>query len=146
MPEIKPLPRNLALKPLPEVLVSGCPLRLSHAMFLLSSSLLPIVSRLTYLNGVLALREVNRTLLCLLQGHRTLGLAETSADGTGLFWAEIERHVLFVLVEEAELGALVGVNDCEDLGDRLADIVAAERILISSLLIFSSTSSRFVYI
>lgn len=30
---------------------------------------------------------------------------------------EVEREVLLVLVEEAELGALVGVDDGEDTGN-----------------------------
>lgn len=44
-------------------------------------------------------------------------LAETSTDGTGLLGSEIEREVFLSLVEETELCALVGVNDCEDLGN-----------------------------
>lgn len=60
---------------------------------------------------------MNSPLLRLLQGLLTLVLAQTSADGTGLLWSEVEGKVLLVLVEEAELGALVGVDDCEDLCD-----------------------------
>lgn len=39
-------------------------------------------------------------------------LGQASSDGTGLFWSEVEREVLLVLVEESELRSLVGVDDC----------------------------------
>lgn len=39
--------------------------------------------------------------------------------------AEVERSVLLVLVEETELVALLGVDDGQDTGDGLADVVAA---------------------
>lgn len=63
-------------------------------------------------------------LLGLLEYPAALVLAETSADGAGLLGSEVEGEVFLFLVEEAELRALVGVNDGEDFGDRLADIVA----------------------
>jgi hypothetical protein len=44
-------------------------------------------------------------------------LAQASSDSAGLLWSEVEGKVFFVLVEEAELGSLVGVDDCEDLGN-----------------------------
>lgn len=56
-------------------------------------------------------------LLRLLQGLAALVLRQTSPDGARLLWSEVEGEVLLVLVEEAELRALVGVDDCEDLGD-----------------------------
>lgn len=40
--------------------------------------------------------------------------------------SEIEREVFLFLVEEAELRTLVGVNDGEDFGNRLSDIVAIQ--------------------
>lgn len=49
-----------------------------------------------------------------------------------MFWSEIEREVLLVLVEEAELRSLVGVNDCEDLGNGLSDIVAIGSFRLAS--------------
>jgi hypothetical protein len=70
-----------------------------------------------YLDGILPLRKVSRSLLRLQQGLLTLVLAQASSDGTGLLWSEVEWEVFLVLVEEAELGSLVGVDDCEDLGD-----------------------------
>jgi hypothetical protein len=44
-------------------------------------------------------------------------LAQTSSDGAGLLWSEVEGEVFLVLVEEAELCSLIGVNDGKDLGD-----------------------------
>lgn len=51
-------------------------------------------------------------------------LAQASSDRTGLLGSEVEGEVFLVLVEEAELCSLVGVDDCEDLGNRLSDIMA----------------------
>jgi len=59
-------------------------------------------------------------------------LRQASPDGTGLLWAEVEGQVLLVLVEDAQLRALVGVDDCEDLGDGFADVVARGRYLLAS--------------
>jgi hypothetical protein len=56
-------------------------------------------------------------LLRLLQNLRALELVQTSSDSASLLWSEIEGKVLLVLVEQAQLGALVCVNDCKDLGD-----------------------------
>ena len=70
-----------------------------------------------YLDGILPLREVSRPLLRLQQGLLTLVLAQTSSDGPGLLWSEVEGEVFLVLVEEAELCSLVGVDDGKDLGD-----------------------------
>jgi hypothetical protein len=53
-------------------------------------------------------------------------LGELAAQLTGELGAEVERHVLLVLVEQTQLGALVGVDDGEDTGDRLADVVATK--------------------
>jgi hypothetical protein len=77
------------------------------------------------LDGVLSLGEVCLPLLLLLGDDRSLVLGESSADGAGLLGAEVERSVLLALVEEAELGPLVGVDDGEDLGDTLANVVNA---------------------
>jgi hypothetical protein len=62
-----------------------------------------------------------------LEGSLVLG--EAAAESTGKAGAEVEREVLLVLVEEAELGALVGVDDGENTSDRLADVVAVDYIL-----------------
>lgn len=58
-------------------------------------------------------------------------LGQPAADGTGLLRAEVERRVLLVLVEQAELVSLLGVDDGEDAGDRLADVRAANSISVS---------------
>lgn len=79
------------------------------------------------LDGVLALREVDVALGGLLEDTLGILLGQAATDGTGLLGAEVEGKVLLVLVEQAKLGALVGVDDGEDLGDRLADVVAVER-------------------
>jgi hypothetical protein len=63
------------------------------------------------------------SLLLLLQGFAALVLCQASSDGTGLLCAEVEWKVLLALVEQTELCSLVGVDDGEDLSDRLADVV-----------------------
>jgi len=64
-------------------------------------------------------------LLLLFRLQRRLLLCQTTAHGAGELGSEIERHVLLALVEETELGSLVGVDDCEDFGDCFPDIGAA---------------------
>jgi hypothetical protein len=63
-----------------------------------------------------------------LEGSLVLG--EAAAESAGKAGAEVEREVLLVLVEEAELGALVGVDDGENTSDRLADVVAVNDISV----------------
>jgi hypothetical protein len=60
----------------------------------------------------------------LLGDEVGLVLGQSPADGAGLLGAEVEGQVLLALVEDAELSALVGVDDGEDASDRLADVVA----------------------
>jgi len=67
-------------------------------------------------------------LLLLLGDDRCLVLGESSADGAGLLGSEVEGSVLLALVEQAELSPLVGVDDGEDLGDSLADIMDASEL------------------
>jgi hypothetical protein len=85
-----------------------------------------------YLDGIFPLGKVSRPLLRLQQSLLALVLAQASSDGTGLLRSEVEGEVFLVLVEEAELCSLVGVDDCEDLGDGLSDIMAidAEKLVI----------------
>lgn len=65
-------------------------------------------------------------LLLLLLGDQVgLVLCQASAHAAGLLGAEVERLVLLALVEDTELGALVGVDDGEDTGNILANVVAA---------------------
>lgn len=63
----------------------------------------------------------------LLSDEGGLVLGESSADGTGLLGSEVEREVLLVLVEQTQLSALVGVDDGQDTGDRLAEVMAAKK-------------------
>jgi hypothetical protein len=78
----------------------------------------------TYLNSIFPLREMHRPLRRLLQHPCLILLRQPSPNSPGLLRSEVEREVFLVLVEEAELCALVGVDDGEDLGNRLAEIVA----------------------
>lgn len=88
------------------------------------------VSCLSYLDGVLALGEVHVALLRLVELGAGLSGGQASSDSASLLGAEIQRQVLLVLVEQAELGALLEVDDGEDAGDRLADVVAIWRMSV----------------
>lgn len=79
-----------------------------------------------YLNGVLPLGEVDLALALALGGPGSLELGETTAELTGELGAEVQRNVLLVLVEQTQLGALVGVDDGENASDRLANVGAAD--------------------
>jgi hypothetical protein len=70
---------------------------------------------------------VGLPLLRLQQLLLALVLGQTSPNGAGLLWSEVERQVLLALVEQAELRSLVGVDDSEDSGDRLSEVVAIDR-------------------
>ena len=76
----------------------------------------------SYLNGELPLGEVDLALALLVGGTGSLVLGETAADLTSELGAEIEGSVLLALVEETELGALVGVDDGHHASNRLANI------------------------
>lgn len=80
----------------------------------------------SYLNGVLPLGEVDLALALALGGPGSLELGETAAELTGELGAEVQRDVLLVLVEQTQLGALVGVDDGENASDRLANVGAAD--------------------
>lgn len=77
-----------------------------------------------YLNGILPLGEVDLPLPLPLGDPRGLVLGHAATQGAGELRAEVEREVFLVLVEQTQLGALVGVDDGEDTGDRLADVAA----------------------
>jgi hypothetical protein len=70
---------------------------------------------------------VDGALLLTLGGAGSLVLGETAADLTGELGAEVEGKVLLVLVEQTQLGALVGVDDGEDTSDRLANLAAKKK-------------------
>lgn len=82
------------------------------------------------LDGVLPLGEVDGALALAVGGAGSLVLGKTAADLAGLLDAEVEGQVLLVLVEQTQLGALVGVDDGQDAGDGLADIVAVGEMLV----------------
>lgn len=79
----------------------------------------------SYLNSKLPLGEVSLPLRRLQQLLSALVFGQASPNGASLLWSEVEGLVLLALVEQAQLRSLVGVDDCEDSGDRLSDIVAA---------------------
>ena len=71
----------------------------------------------SYLDGKGPLREVLVALLGLLELPRGIGLGETTTDSPSLLRSKIQRQVLLVLVEETELGTLLGVDDGQDASD-----------------------------
>ena len=73
-------------------------------------------------------------LLLLLRHPAGLLLGERAALGAGELGPQVEGQVLLLLVEDAELVALVGVDDGEDAGDVFADVVTAGKPSISMLL------------
>lgn len=76
---------------------------------------------------------MNVLLALLLRNEGSLVLGESSADGTGVLWSEVEREVLLALVEETQLSALVGLDDGQDAGNGLAKIVTVQKIPSSAL-------------
>jgi hypothetical protein len=78
----------------------------------------------TYLDSILPLWEMRLPLRHLLQHSCLVLLGQPSPDSPRLLRSEVEREVFLVLVEEAELSALVGVDDGEDFGNRFTEIVA----------------------
>lgn len=67
---------------------------------------------------------MGRSLLLLLGNPAGILLAESPADGARLLGSEVEREVLLLGVELTERVALVGVDDGQSTGDRLAEVVA----------------------
>jgi hypothetical protein len=65
----------------------------------------------------------------LLQHPRLFFLGQPSPNSPRLLRSEVEREVFLVLIEETELCALVGVDDGEDFGNRLAEIVAVGYVM-----------------
>lgn len=56
-------------------------------------------------------------LLLLLRDDRGLMLRQPPPHRSRLFGAQVKRQELLVLVEDAELGALGGIDDGEDTSD-----------------------------
>jgi len=59
----------------------------------------------------------------LLEHDRFFLDRETATNSTGLLRAEIERQVLLAFVEETELSSLLGVEDRENAGNGLSEIM-----------------------
>lgn len=76
------------------------------------------------LDGILPLGEVSALLLLLLGDSAGVLGAQSATDSAGLLCAEIEREILLLCVEDAELVALVGVDDCEGSCDGFAEVVS----------------------
>ena len=71
-------------------------------------------------------------LLLLALGHSAgVLLGKCAAEGAGLLRSQVEGQVLLLLVEEAELVTLGGVDDGQDTGDGLADVVAVKSVPVS---------------
>jgi len=75
------------------------------------------------LDGILPPGEVGVFLLLLERLLASLVRGQSSTDSTGLFWAEVERHVFFALVKNAQLLSLLGIYHSQGPSNRLADIV-----------------------
>ena len=78
----------------------------------------------THLDGVKALGEVRLLLLGLLQFLRRFFGAQPTANGARLLRPEVKRNVLLVLVEKAEMLALLEVDDGKHASNGLADVGA----------------------
>jgi hypothetical protein len=96
----------------------------------------PARHHLLGLDGVIPLREVALPLLLLLGDAALLVLGEGAAQGAGLLGPQVEGQILLLLVEEAQLVALGRVDDGQDAGDGLADVVAVNPFpLVSCVLV-----------
>lgn len=72
------------------------------------------------------------SLLLSLGPQGSLVLGESAAHFAGEPRAEVEGKVFLVLVEKTQLRALVGVDDRQDTGDRLANVVAVFPLVSNS--------------
>jgi hypothetical protein len=81
-------------------------------------------SPLLHLHSVPPSREMCTLLLLLLSNALRILLTQASPDCTGVFRSQVERQVLLLGVEQAQLVALVGVDHGEHAGDGFAEIVA----------------------
>lgn len=93
------------------------------------------------LDGKLPLGEVCALLLLLLGDSAGVLGAQSAADGTGLLCAEVEWEILLLCVEDAELMALVGVDDGEGACDGFAEVVSVVLSMIVS--VFFRIAHRF---
>lgn len=83
------------------------------------------------LDGELALGEVRLLLLLLLGDAGGVGLGQAATDGPRLLRAQVERQVLLLRVEQAQLVALVGVDHGQGSGDGFAEVVSIQKENVS---------------
>lgn len=96
------------------------------------------MSNTAYLDSISPLGKVYALLLLSLCPYRGLLLRQPSSDGTSLLGSEVERQVLLLRIEEAELRSLVGIDDGEDFGNRFAEVVA----FVTSILVTPVSKHR----
>jgi hypothetical protein len=90
------------------------------------------VPKCSYLESKLPHWEVLALLLCLFGDKALLVLGQSSSNGTGLLWSEIEREIFLFLVEETELMSVVRIDDCERSGNVLANGCAESSLMSAS--------------
>jgi hypothetical protein len=83
----------------------------------------------TYLDSILSLWEMHLPLRRLLQHPCLIFLRQPPPNSPRLLRSEVEREIFLVLVEETELCALVGIDDSEDFGNRLAEIMTVNYVI-----------------
>lgn len=81
-------------------------------------------TRLLRLHRILPRREMGDSLLLLLCHSTGILLGQSSTDRAGLLRSQVERQVLLALVEQAELVALVRVDDGQGPGNGFAEVVS----------------------
>lgn len=57
------------------------------------------------------------------RGTTRFVLGQSASDGAGQFRSEVEGQIFLLLIEDAELCALIGVDDRQDFGDGFAEVM-----------------------
>lgn len=83
-----------------------------------------------------------RPLLLLLAHPGLVLVGQVSPHSARLLGAQVERDVLLALVEDAQLRALVGVDDGEHAGDGFADVVAGALLVSERLFLLAISYLR----
>lgn len=76
-------------------------------------------------------------LLLLLRHSAGILLRQRTADRSGLLGSQVERQVLLLGVEQAQLVALVGVDDGQGTGDGFAEVVSVRKVIDNVSFCFS---------
>ena len=84
-------------------------------------------------------------LLLLLRYSAGVFLAQSAADRTCLFRAQVEGQVFLLGIEEAQLVALVGIDDCEDPGNGFSEIMSAA-LLLAVVVLLKDGSETFILV